>query len=305
MNLLIYDIETANARNHGSICAIGWVLLQNEIEIDSGYSLINPHCSFSQACIDVHGITKDDVEDAPSFKEYWETVLSEKMKSSLVIAHNAGYDMSATEQALFNAKLPDPGINYIDSLAVFRSLFHANSYKLVDLANNAGYFYDQHDPLADAKALLYVLRYVSKALGFSDISELLLRSHIASSNTNNNNYEPRKIWQDTSIATVNSPQVHVNDAVSGLKFCITGDVPGYDRYEIIRMIEECGGKTTSSVSGKTDYLLVGSYESYDGFPANYVSGKTKKAMEIIAEGGKIKIIHFDDLLELLKRNPND
>lgn len=306
MNILVYDVETANPSNIGSICAVGWVLLRDGVEAESGYSLINPHCSFSDICSAIHGITNKDVQDAPSFKDYWNLVLSEKMYHSLVIAHNAGFDMAATEQALFNYGIPDLGIDYIDSLAVLRSLMDADSYKLADLANAAGYTYHQHNALEDAKALAFVLKYVSTSLGFSEISELFLRSHIASATTLNNHYEPKGIWNKVDSHPLQvAPLPHLpSGSVSGLRFCITGGIPGYDRYEIEKMIEECGGKTTSAVSGKTDYLLVGSYESYEGFPADYVSGKTKKALEIIEEGGKIKIIHFDDLLALLNGNPN-
>ena len=37
MYLLAYDVETANAKNIGSICAVGWVLLDNDVIADQGY----------------------------------------------------------------------------------------------------------------------------------------------------------------------------------------------------------------------------------------------------------------------------
>jgi len=43
----------------------------------------------------------------------------------------------------------------------------------------------------------------------------------------------------------------------GLKFAVTGTLPGYSRKEIQEKIIELGGETVSSVSKNTDYLLVG------------------------------------------------
>ena len=54
---------------------------------------------------------------------------------------------------------------------------------------------------------------------------------------------------------------------------------------------------TSSVSGKTDYLVVGCYpDYYDGF----VSGKHKTAIELISQGAKVKIINPEEFFSILK-----
>ena len=46
-------------------------------------------------------------------------------------------------------------------------------------------------------------------------------------------------------------------ALEGLVFCITGTLDGMDRNEASALIESYGGKVTSSVSKKTNYLLAG------------------------------------------------
>ena len=45
--------------------------------------------------------------------------------------------------------------------------------------------------------------------------------------------------------------------LSGITFVITGTLPGMDRHQAQMRIEEAGGKVTSAVSKKTDYLLAG------------------------------------------------
>jgi DNA ligase (NAD+) len=45
--------------------------------------------------------------------------------------------------------------------------------------------------------------------------------------------------------------------LEGLTFVITGTLPSLSRDEAASLIESHGGRVTSSVSGSTDYLLVG------------------------------------------------
>ena len=50
---------------------------------------------------------------------------------------------------------------------------------------------------------------------------------------------------------------NASDKLAGLTFCITGTLPGMGRDEATALIENNGGKVTSSVSKKTSYLLMG------------------------------------------------
>lgn len=49
----------------------------------------------------------------------------------------------------------------------------------------------------------------------------------------------------------------VSNIFEGKKFVLTGSLPTYTRKEATELIEKHGGKTTSSVSGNTDYVLAG------------------------------------------------
>lgn len=48
-----------------------------------------------------------------------------------------------------------------------------------------------------------------------------------------------------------------DDRLQGLTFVLTGTLPTYSRDEIAKMIEDFGGKTSSSVSKKTSYVVAG------------------------------------------------
>lgn len=301
MKILAYDVETANS-SRASICAVGWVLVNNNVIVNKGGSYINPQCKFSEKNINVHGILPEFVANAPTFAEYWESTLSALMAKTLVVAYNASFDIGATKSALKAAKIDTPDIDYIDAFAVMKRCVTSDSYKLKDLLAYTGYEYNAHDAIEDAEAIIHLLDYVASQAGYDDIIELLVHSQIPVQNTINNvpSEPPAPKTERPSREHTHEKVEAVMNTLEGLRFCLTGDVPGIPREEIEKMIMQCGGKPTTSVSGKTDYLVVGVYED---FGPGFVSSKQKKAMELIDQGAKIKIIDFKTLTEMIQGNP--
>ena len=301
MKLLFYDVETAQSKNMGSICAIGWLLVENEQEIERGYQLINPQCQFSRMNVSIHGITASDVKDAPCFADYWDSTLKALMQDSIVIAHNAHYDLAATEQALFNSGIKDPGIFYLDSLELFRFYFDLDSYKLESLASSIGYSYSTHNALEDAIALFRVMVHFRDVLGCADLASMIIKSPVRCENTLTNHYQPKVIARDPfPNKTRCKEDVEIlNDIFAGKKVCITGDLPGFTRADLEKMILQNGGRPVTSVSSRTDYLLCCS--RMDVPPQQY-STKLRTAIELHDSGEKIIILTPDEFFRLIDDN---
>ena len=67
-----------------------------------------------------------------------------------------------------------------------------------------------------------------------------------------------KKWSDAGVAMVNAKGADLPQTLEGLTFVVTGGLEGFTRDSIAETITAHGGKPTSSVSKKTDYVLVGS-----------------------------------------------
>ena len=78
-------------------------------------------------------------------------------------------------------------------------------------------------------------------------------------------------------------------ALEGLTICITGTLPTLSRNEAADLIEKNGGKTVSSVSGKTSYLLEGEAAGSKAVKARSLGVPViteEDLLRMIGEGGK-------------------
>ena len=90
--------------------------------------------------------------------------------------------------------------------------------------------------------------------------------------------------KNAGVDTVNEVK-SVNNAFQGLTFVLTGTLENMTRDEAAEMIKERGGKVSSSVSSKTDYVLAG----------EAAGSKLTKAQAL-----GVKIISKEDFLEMCK-----
>ncbi|MGJ9459245.1 3'-5' exonuclease [Oceanobacillus sp. CF4.6] len=150
MNFVSIDFETANEKRH-SPCAVGLVVANEHEIIDEYYSLINPMTDFRPFNTYIHGITEEDVADAPTFAELWPT-LHAYLMNNLVVAHNASFDMSVIRNTLDYFKLPYPFMDYLCTVKISQRMWpELYNHKLNTLASHHGISFEHHHALEDAR----------------------------------------------------------------------------------------------------------------------------------------------------------
>lgn len=99
--------------------------------------------------------------------------------------------------------------------------------------------------------------------------------------------QSQKLIADLKAAGVNmkAEDTHIDNRFSGKTFVLTGTLTKYTRSEASRIIENYGGKASSSVSKKTDYVLAG----------EAAGSKLAKATEL-----GVKIINEDEFAEMIQ-----
>lgn len=90
---VVFDLETTGLnRELNKIIEIGAVKIQNGKIIERFSSFVNPHEPLSEKIIDLTKITDEMLKDAPEEKEVLPKFF-EFFKDSILVAHNAGFDM--------------------------------------------------------------------------------------------------------------------------------------------------------------------------------------------------------------------
>ncbi|WP_226037309.1 3'-5' exonuclease [Aquibacillus saliphilus] len=172
MNLVSIDFETAN-RYRTSACAIGIVVANQDGIIDEYYSLINPLMEFESQNIYVHGITENDVADAPTFAEIW-PVINEYLSDEIVVAHNASFDMSVLRAVLDRYDLQYPEFEYLCSVMISKKVWPGMpNYKLNTLADMIGSNFSHHHALDDSRVVIHLLLQAIREKQVDNLKDLV------------------------------------------------------------------------------------------------------------------------------------
>lgn len=80
---------------------------------------------------------------------------------------------------------------------------------------------------------------------------------------------------------------------AGMKFCFTGESSRFTREELFATVERLGGTVVSAVSGKVNFLVVGS-EGNPCWAFACYGRKVQKALELRKDGARIMLVHETD-----------
>ena len=179
MDFITIDFETAKYSRE-SACSVGLVKFLDGKAVDTYYSLIQPPILYIRPDFtEIHGLTVDDVKDAPLFEEIWDSAILPFIGDLPLAAHNAPFDMGVLEAVLDWYELAIPALPYFCTCRLSRKSFpKLKSHSLTSLANNFGIIYNAHNALDDAMTCGKLVLLSAEKFGSENISDLLSAANV-------------------------------------------------------------------------------------------------------------------------------
>jgi len=179
MDFVSIDFETAN-KSRESACAVGLVKFINGKAADTYYSLIRPPKLYIRPDFtEIHGLTVDDVKDAPSFVDLWGNSIRPFIGCFPLAAHNANFDMDILETVLKWYGQEIPNLQYFCTCSLSRRSWpQLESHSLSSLAANFGIIYNAHNALDDALTCGKIALLAAEKFGSVSVEELLTSTEL-------------------------------------------------------------------------------------------------------------------------------
>ena len=177
MNFVTIDFETStNSRE--SACSVGLVKFKNSEAVDSYYSLIRPPRLYIRPDFtDIHGLTVDDVKDAPKFFELWDSAILPFIGDFPLAAHYAVFDMGVLKSVLKYYNIPVPKLPFFCSCELARRTWRKlKSHSLTSLARNFNIIYDAHNALDDAMTCGKIILLAAEKHSSTNVEKLLSKT---------------------------------------------------------------------------------------------------------------------------------
>lgn len=153
-NFAAIDFETAN-QMRSSVCSVGVVIVRGGEIVDEYYSLIYPRPDFfTYWTTKVHGLTMQDVENAPAFPDVWMQI-APKIKGLPLVAHNSPFDEGCLKAVFSEYGMLYPNYKFYCTCRASRRRFGSvlPNHQLHTVASYCGYdLRNHHHALADAEA---------------------------------------------------------------------------------------------------------------------------------------------------------
>jgi len=160
-NLVFLDTETTGLDPAKGAKIVEIAMLKTRGGVEESYeNLVNPGCTIPSEYSQIHSIYDDMVKDSPSFGEIAEEVIS-FIGDSIVVCHNASFDLLFIHRELYQAGVFAENIPYIDTLKLAREHFDFNSNKLESIAEAIGIKVEvKHRAMPDVLTLFSVAKYL-------------------------------------------------------------------------------------------------------------------------------------------------
>lgn len=299
------DFETANSFQ-GSPCSVGVVKVRDGQVIVQHHVLVRPPeaaSHFSAFNTSIHGITADDVRDAPTWRQVlaW---LVEFIGDDIVVAHNAGFDIGVIRYACMADGIEWPELRFLCSLVVSRRALSLPSYTLPFVAESVGFrLEDHHNALADATTVVHIVTELARRAGATTLEELAAAHHIRVGTMAAGQYHGSvsisRSGQDALVAAAANPDADPDGYLYGRVVVFTGKLMSMTRQLAWDEVTRNGGLPEKTSTKRTNVLVIGDFNPANLRPGANFSAKARRAFELQDAGQDIELMTEYDFLRVL------
>lgn len=304
MDFITIDFETATP-DRDSPCEIGLTFVEkNEIK-DVKSWLIKPsyYPYFDNFNMSIHGITPNDVKDAPEFGDLW-TEIKPLIEGQFLIAHNAGFDMSVLRRTLEFYQIPFPELQYSCSYIFSKKVWEGlPAYDLKTLCRHNKITLIHHRAANDSEATakLSLKAFETAQVETLDDFPTKLRTTIGclfgggyKPSETKRQYKARQVEEIVGDPAKHNPE----SPIYGRTVVFTGSLMSMPRKDAQQLVADIGGINGKGVTKNTDFLVVGQ-QDYRVVGDDGMSSKQEKAIRLIEKGSELEILSEDEFLKSL------
>lgn len=173
VTFVVLDLETTGGSGDDQITEIGAVKVRGGQVVGEFQTLVNPQTQIPALIAVLTGITNHMVADAPRLSAVLPSLL-EFLRGSVLVAHNAGFDVGFLKRACLAHGRDWPSPRVIDTVALARHVMLRDEVPNVKLATLAHHFHatttPDHRALSDARATVDVLHGLLERVGNLGVS---------------------------------------------------------------------------------------------------------------------------------------
>lgn len=282
----VIDVETPNRRND-RISSIGLVLIADGRIVETRSYLVNPEAEFDEFNSLLTGLTAETVQDSPTLPEVWAEV-SDMVTSSIVVAHNAPFDLTVLRKAFAAYGIVCPPLDYFDTVRLSRkALPDLPDHRLDTLCWHYGIPLDHHQAGSDSLACAQIFMQLHRDTDQPSCWDWTVKpSHKA--------HNPRR----KPVRHEGQPIVMEGISLNGKRVCLTGEFAVGKRADVSAALEQVGATSCPSVTKKLDYLIVGELGSPAWSGGSSGGAKIKRVLELQTRGIPVKIIREREIFTL-------
>lgn len=300
-DFVVIDIETTGlSPNVNEIIQVSAVYYKSLSEVDCFSTYVCPSSHIPSSITKLTGISDAMVQSAPTFEEIWPKYKDFIEQSPLVTGYNISFDL----QFLSKSCGEDLRLKWkcFDTLSCARQAIpYLENYKLSTVCNYINYSDRFHDSLNDCRACGEVIKYLCNCTDYFEVESL---TYLSPCKKRRNGAQLARVDEYKDKLATSNPapilpeRISKSGPLAGKNIVFTGAL-SFGRSTALTMAETAGALVKSSVSKKTNYIVVGE-QDINLVGTDGLSSKLERAYELINEYGiDIKIIGEVEFLQLL------